>query len=232
VYGDEHDFITAFGVGFGLASQEYGRGSAYFDGLNITTTVKGAPGCRGTVRERTCTMRPAIVEYAVRLTKNSISLRRGPDDGYRLDERAEISRNISADANEWRPRQDRVRQSYPPLSVQQPMWQMFFPLLYEPTRVEIRYRVDASNETYRYFLSYIDCVKEIASNTSCRVSYRPQRRNLVLDYAVEPQNTTSNSACEVYWRDPMQVCYALLDGFNCCEYNSSLSSSAYSYTFS
>ncbi len=168
-------------------------------------------------------MLPATVEYDVRLTNDSIALRRGADYGYHLAEHAKASHTIAnttasaSSTTEWQPRQDRIlaltpTKLYPALS----MWARVFPLLYEPTQVNLT----LTRPNVVQFDRYIDCVPvgspgsygPGASNTSCLLSQRTQRRDLAQEYAVQSgsysiwtEKAAYDGQCFVHWRDPMQV---------------------------
>jgi hypothetical protein len=114
--------------------------------INITTIIKIAPGCRGILRRRTCTLLPATVEYNVHLTNDAIALRSDAEFGYQLGEGANASTNANANAtaarNEtiasaWQPPQDRVVALHLSYTDYNSIWSRFFTLLYEPMQVNL-----------------------------------------------------------------------------------------------
>ncbi len=222
--------ITVFGVNFSPGPREQ-INRYFFDAgsINITTIIKEAPGCRGNLRQRTCTLKQATVEYDVHLTNDTIALRSGAGYGYQLAERANASLNAYTNATSpgnditWRPRQDNVVALTPSYTLGSSIWSHFFSLLYEPMRVNLTLDYGVA------FDRFIDCVSEMTerssrySNTSCPLYSRMHRRDLAKEYAVEPYNysavmrtrgtnwdagTTVPAECGVYWHDPMQVCNA------------------------
>ncbi len=188
--------ITVFGIGFDTRRWTQADFYPYKTGdFNITTTIKEAPGCRGSLLRRTCLLEPATVEYGVRVTNDTIALLSGDGYGYRLAERANASPNAHTDATDqgdemtWRPRQDNVVALTASFEVSDVnVWTRFFSILYEPMLVKLRVSRDES------FDRFIDCVPDnIAyySNTSCISNARIHRHDLAQDYAVEPHNYTT-----------------------------------------
>jgi hypothetical protein len=228
--------ITVFGVGFdqGMVGNEYSARHRT-GSINITTTVKEAPGCRGNLRQRTCTLKLATVEYNVYLKNDTIALRSGASN---LAKRASAATNASANATApgfetkattWRPAQDHVVALTPSYTTEVSIWSHFFSLLYEPVQVNLTAGLQI------YFDRFIDCVPDTSetlmtsyySNTSCPLDRRIPRHDLAQEYAVEPYNYSQtmdnysqtmdndqdiwayiNAQCGVYWLDPMQVCDA------------------------
>ncbi len=116
-------------------------------GINITTMIKEAPGCRGSLRRRTCSLEQATVEYPVRLTRDTIALCSDTTFGYQLAERANASANANTSATLarsrtiatiWQPPQDRVVSLTPSYDgVEASIWSRLFSLLYEPMQVNL-----------------------------------------------------------------------------------------------
>jgi hypothetical protein len=214
--------ITGFGVGYDQGPSTFVGGFVWgTGGINITTILKIAPGCRGILRRRTCSLLPATVEYDVRLTNDTIALRSDARFGYQLGEGANASTNANANAsaarNEtiasaWQPPQDRVVALRPSYTNYNSIWSGFFMQVYLTA---------ATSNVWVSFVRLTDCVYEngmpqSASNTSCR-NNRLYRHDLAQEYAVEPDYSAAlyetgkdwvKTQCRVYWRDPMQVCNA------------------------
>jgi hypothetical protein len=222
--------VQVFGVAYADGPPALQRqGDIIGAGINITTVIKTAPGCRGHIRRRTCALRQATVEYDVRLTNDSIALRgtSGSSNASFSADNTTTTGDSSATGPGWQPKQDRFVTDTPADTVgMSNWWTKLFPLLVPPVQVNLTHLTMA---TLMQFERYLDCRdgQEAfrASNTSCSMPNTVLLRDLALEYVVEPYNLSATpgsslrtgemappaakvhqeAQCAIHWRDPMQV---------------------------
>jgi hypothetical protein len=167
-------------------------------GLNITTVVKAAPGCRGAIRQRTCTLIQATVAYDVRLTNDSIALRdasgslNASSSAANINNSSTSSTSVPPDdgtaAGPWQPKVDAFVADTRPGLFDSLVWMMLFPMIAPPLQVNLTHNALAG---YLEFVRYIDCGGrhwyERTSNTTCK-SDEMLRRDLSLECAIQPYN--------------------------------------------
>lgn len=151
-------------------------------GINITTTFKDRPTCRGTVQARRCTLRQGVVEYAVMIKNDTISLRHPhwQNDTFLQDTPIDLLDTINH-------------------------WTKIFPHLYPPIQVNLDRSVRSKAARLHW---YQDCPKGYGqSNTSCPVSGSIGERlgsiDLSRQYINEKQ--AGLNPCDITWSDPMQA---------------------------
>jgi hypothetical protein len=194
--------------------------------VELNTITKVAPGCHGIVRRHSCILKPATIKYKVLLTNDTIALRSGAGNGYKLAELAIASPSASANGtavgNKAIVAQDQIVALNSSHVIGSGMWSRFFSILYEPMQVNL------TATTHSVGLArLVDCISNVdqadmyyGSNTNCNPGQRIYRRDLAQEYAVEPYNYSAiadpnkisdywerfHAQCSIYWRDPMQVC--------------------------
>jgi hypothetical protein len=201
--------VQVFGVGFAamLPADRFDDGPD----LTITTVVKEdvhthantSQACRGRVRRHTCALRQATVEYAVRLTNDSVELlpptlpapiAATPASGTAYDFSTTNTNNNNKNAMA-RPLWPNARAGVERVDVisRRMQWARAFPMLYTPQQVNLTHWRRPHAVVLERF---VDCAADnalgfAASNTSCLAPSKAQLHDLALEYAIVPRHQQS-----------------------------------------
>ncbi len=205
---DAQASVPVFGIEYRKGPPSYtDRGEArYSAGINITTVFKDTPGCGGRVRKRHCALRQGTVEYAVRLTRDTIAIL-PPSPPSQLERRfvemAPVGHVTFANDPDY--------------------WGKVFRMMFIPGRVDLVLNGKLRSTSFERFVNCEEGrVTNGASNVSCRVG-RSWDQEVLWDHAVQYANVPDKHPkasseirnissdvdapieCRFTWRDPMQV---------------------------
>lgn len=159
------------------------RDDCISSGINITTAFKNTPTCKGRAQARRCTLRQGVVEYAVMIKNDTISLRNPhwQNDTFLQDTPV----NLLDMANYW--------------------WEVF-PQLYPPIQVNLEHGPRSNSLVFGLYGDCLSSYRE--SNTSCSVAGFQTQPIVLKDLSIRYINQADPnlSECNYTWSDPMQAC--------------------------
>lgn len=168
----------------------HARNASITDGLKynviITTTFKDTPTCKGSIPMHRCSLRLTLVDYAVMIKNDSITLQYP-------HWQSDMVHETSIPKKEYIPWG---------LGVFTNEWTQLFALLYPPTQINVTQMGDRP-----MLMEYVLCQENSdrlfdTINTTCPLRM-PIIRDLSKIYSNQP--LPYRHACDYTWRDPMQV---------------------------
>lgn len=181
----EYDVFDSHHVGIGR-SIDFEGGYVILAGspkeMRITTKFKDMPTCKGFAQMRTCTLHQAVVEYAVILQNNTISLQHPHWQNDTILYRHAIDKeNYAAH------------------------WLKVFSILNPAHKRDLRHTIGKGIQGD----DYVNCdthLGSVSSNMSCLFSSSLSDSDFTFRNATRFENTRYQNHCDGTWRDPTQVC--------------------------